>query len=145
MNNVENVDEKTFYMKDEEDDVLRQLQEIQQLQAPSSVTSSGASSSQNNNYKYSDGDVTSLKSDVLDTSASVSMYDVGLKADASPQQTFAIQQQFFQRDDSPLLQQQQQLDRQQQLYTYAMSPSTEAQLPNSSALPNTITSLSCKG
>ena len=169
MNGVDNVvDEKTFYMKEEEEDeVLRQLREIHRLQAPSSATSSsgGASSGQNNNYKYSEGEAASLRPTEGMDSASAppttttttavltpAMFDAtALKTENSPQ-SFSIHQQFFQRDDSPLLlpQQQdrlllQQQQQQQQIFAYAMSPNTEAQLSNSSALQNTITSLSCKG
>ena len=145
-NAVENVDEKNFYLKEEEEEVLRQLREIQQLQAPSSA-SSGGSSSQNNNYKFSETDVASVKTEM----SSSAMYEPRLKHESPQQhhqhlqdhqqqhQQFSIQQQLFQRDDSPLQQQG------QQVFAYAMPAHSEAQLTNTSALQNAITSLSCKG
>ena len=132
---MNNVEEKTFYMKEEDEDeeVLRQLREIHQLHAPSSSTSSGASMGQNNNYKYSEGDGSALKSDVvLNSETPGVLYDAGLKVEGSPH--------FFQRDDSPALQ-----AYQQQQFTNSLASNAEAQLLDSSALPNAVTSLSCKG
>lgn len=151
-NVVESVDEKNFYLKEEEEEVLRQLEEIQQLQAPSSTASSGGSSGgHNNNYKFSETDVASVKTDMSSTAAAT-LFDARVKHEGSPlypqqqlldpqhHQQFSIQQQLFQRDDSPLQQQQQ-----QQVFAYTMAANAEAQFPNTSALQNTITSLSCKG
>ena len=143
MNNVDSVDEKNFYMneEEEEEEVLRQLQEMQQFQTPSS-TSSGASSSQNNNYKYTESDVESLKSEIMNSTSAI--YESGLKQEESlqqqQQQHYSIQQQFFQHDNSPL-----QHQGQQQIFTYTTATNSEAQLSDSSALHDTITSLSCAG